>query len=164
MGGSSSKRIFFRHKKKQSPLKKARSQLKRVLPHKKRKKHSLGQTFDKLSIKKSRKDKHSKKKPSQKKAPTSLKRLSLGNTRKEPSQNESPGRKEKDKGGLERVGEQIKRKFSKDQSKELSTQTDTVPLSEEKKANDQKSEAKVPKKKLSDIIRSIRPAANGQKT
>lgn len=161
MGGSSSKRIFFWPKKKQSPLKKACGQLKRVLPHKKRKNHLLGQTLDKLSMKKLRKDKHSKKRPSLKKVPTSLKRLSLGNTRKESSQNESPGRKEKDKGGLERVGEQIKRKFSKDQKKELNTQADTVPLSEE---NDQKSEAKMPKKKLTEIIRSIRPTANGQQT
>lgn len=162
MGGSSSKTtIFWPKKKKKSPLKKTWSQLKRVLPHKKRKKNAL--SLDKLSVKKSRKDKHSKKKQSltaNKKVPTLLKGLSMDYTKKETSQTGSPGRKEKDKGGLERVGEQIKKKLSKDEKKDITSQTDTVPRSKENKANDPTSEAKVPKKKLNEIIRSIRPAAN----
>lgn len=160
MGGSSSKTTIFWPKKKKSPLKKTWSQLKRMLPHKKRKKNAL--SLDKLSVKKSRKDKHSKKKPSltANKVPTLLKGLSMDYTKKETSQTGSPGRKEKGKGGLERVGEQIKKKLSKDEKKDITSQTDTVPRSKENKANDPTSEAKVPKKKLNEIIRSIRPAAN----
>lgn len=159
MGGSSSKRTFFwqKKKKKKSPLGKGWDELKRALPNKKRKRSSIP-SLDKLSLKKSRRDKHSQKRFSlttDKKAPISLKRLSLGNMRKESIQSASQQREEKDRGGLGELGEQIKRKFSQDHKKGLAAQPEAT-LKEE-------TEGKVPKKKLSEVMKSIRPASSKAK-
>lgn len=121
MGGSSSKQTFPWQKKKKSPLNKAWSQLRGALPNKKRKKKS-GLSLNKLNL-------NNQRKPSQKrfslsadkKEPLSLKRFSLGNIRKESIPPASSERKEKDDGGLGRLGEQIKRKFSQEPKKELGT-------------------------------------------
>lgn len=160
MGGSSFKKIFFWKKKKKSPLKRAMNHLKGALPNKKRR--QLKKQLDKLSVDKRRREKHSKKRFSlttDKKAPISLKRLSLGNIRKESIQNASLEGKEKDKGGLERVGEQIKRKFSQEHKRGLGTQPEPVPPSLNLR---DENEGKVSKKKFSDIMRSLRPT--GSKT
>ena len=114
MGGSSSKTSFFgKKKKKKSPLNRAWSELKGALPNNKRKKKK--NILDKLNLDNLKKEKHSQKRfslPTDKKEPISLKRLSLGNLRKGSTQTASPGRKEKDRGGLEKAGEQMKRKLS----------------------------------------------------
>lgn len=95
MGGTSSKRTFFWQRKKKSPLNKAWSRLKRVLPSKKRKKKKKS-VLEKLNLDNLRKEQHSQKRfslPTDKKEPLSLKRFSLGNTRRESIQ---------DGGGLRR--------------------------------------------------------------
>lgn len=115
MGGSSSKTSFFgKKKKKKSPLNKAWSELKGALPNKKSKKKKKN-ILDKLNLDNLKREKHSQKRfslPTDKKEPISLKRLSLGNLRKGSTPTASPGRKEKDGGGLEKAGEQMKRKLS----------------------------------------------------
>ncbi|GLD59542.1 uncharacterized protein AKAME5_002387900 [Lates japonicus] len=174
MGGSSSKRTFFWQKKKKSPLNKAWNQLQGALPNKKRKRKSI-LSLDKLNLDNLRKEKHSQKRfslPTDKKEPISLKRFSLGNIRKESAQTALPGKKEKDGGGLGKVGEQIKRKFSQEPKRQLSTQQEVVPPSvnmkqrkEENETNDPKNGTKVSKKKLSEFMTSIRQTgakANGQ--
>lgn len=152
MGGSSSKKTcIWQKKKKESPLDKAWSQLRGALPNKKRKKKSV-LSLNKLNLDNLKKEKHSQKRFSlstDKKEPISLKRLSLGNTRKESVQAASPGRKEKDRGGLEKVGEQIKRKFSQDPKKEDATPS--VKLKGRKEENETsglKNLVKVSKKKV----------------
>lgn len=121
MGGSSSKRTFFWQKKKKSPLSKAWSQLRGALPSKKRKRKSI-LSLDKLKLDNLKREMHSQKRfslPTDKKEPISLRRLSLGNMRKGPIQTASQGRKERDGGGLGKVGEQIKRRFSEEPSRGL---------------------------------------------
>lgn len=108
MGGTSFKSVFSL-KKKKSPLTKAFSNLKRALPKKKSKRKSIMQKLKLKEDKKRRFSLATEKKPS-----TPLKRLSLGNIRKDSLKNASAGRKEKDGGGLGRVREQIKKKFSKE--------------------------------------------------
>ncbi|TMS23300.1 hypothetical protein E3U43_008606 [Larimichthys crocea] len=112
MGGSSSKRTFLWQKKKKSPVEKAWCQLKGALPSKKRRKKSV-LSLDKLKLDNLKKEKHSQKRFSlstDKKEPISLKRLSLGNIRKGSIQSHlSPGRNEKEGGGLGKVGKQKKR-------------------------------------------------------
>lgn len=114
MGGSSSKRSFLSWpKKKKSPMRKAWSQLRGALPYKKRRKKSI-LSLDKLKLDNLKREKNSQKRfslPTDKKEAISLKRLSLGNTRKGSIQTASPGRKERDGGGLGKIGEQIKRTF-----------------------------------------------------
>lgn len=117
MGGSSSKTSFFgkKKKKKKSPLNKAWGELKGALPNKKSKKKKKKNILDKLNLDNLKREKHSQKRfslPTDKKEPISLKRLSLGNLRKGSTPTASPGRKEKDGGGLEKAGEQMKRKLS----------------------------------------------------
>ncbi|KAF3687952.1 hypothetical protein EXN66_Car003624 [Channa argus] len=165
MGGSSFKRIFlWRKKKKKSPLNKAWKHLRRALPSKKPKKKSL-LPLDKVNRNNLRKKKPSQKRSSlttDKKAPISLKTLSLGNVRKDSIQT-APPTEEKDGGGLGKIGEQIKKKFSKESTK-------VVPVSlketkEDKEEISGKAETRVPKKKLNDILKSIRPTgskANGK--
>ncbi|KAM9314079.1 uncharacterized protein KZ484_023890 [Pholidichthys leucotaenia] len=165
MGGSSWKKIMF-WKKKRSPLSKAFRKVKGMLPRKKGRKKafpSLDKLKKKLKKKKKKKRKCSKKKTlltDQKEGPLSLKKLSLGNT-KESSQSDSPGKEEKDRGGL---GERIKKKFSKDQQKELSMQPEVLSPENQNEGN-KTNESKLPKKSLTELMKSIRPhgnKANGQ--
>lgn len=109
MGASSSKRTFFWQKKK-SPIEKAWGQLKGALPSQKRKKKKSILPLDKLKLDKLRQEKHFKKRfsLSAKNEPIIPKRLSVGNLRK--GSIKTAG-KEKDGGGLEEVGAQIKRTF-----------------------------------------------------
>lgn len=115
-------------KKKKSPLNRAWSELKRMLPEKKSRRKS------KLSVEKLRMKRFSL--TADKKVSTALKRLSL-NVRKDSFQNGSAGRKEKDRGGLGRVGGQIKNPFCQDN----------------KKAGDASKEENQDKKKLKKIVR-----------
>lgn len=154
MGGSSSKRFFWQKKK--SPVEKAWSQLTGALPIKKRKRRKSVLSLDKLKKDK----KHSQKRFSlqtDKKEPTPLKRLSVGNARKESVQ-------AADGGGLGKVGEQIKRRFSQDPKKGINTHQEVVCPSvnlkskkEENETNGQKNGAKESKKRLDEFVRSIRP-------
>lgn len=161
MGGSSSKSTFFWQKKK-SPLDKAWSQLRGALPNKKHRKKNI-LSLDKLSLDNLRRGKHTQKKKrlsltADKKEPISLKRFSLGNTRKESVQSVSLGKKEKDGGGLGEVGEQIKRKLSQDPKKRIGTQQEAAhpSVKVQHTKEDNTNGAKVSKKKLSEMMRSIR--------
>ena len=128
MGGSSSKESTFfwqkekKKKKKESPLNKAWSQLSGAVPNKRKKKKSIV-SLDILNTDNLKKGKRSRWKKrlsltADKKEPISLRKLSLGNTRKLSGPSLSLGKKEKDGGGLGKVGEQIKRKLSRSQEKD----------------------------------------------
>eukprot|EP00064_Thunnus_orientalis_P012406 superscaffoldBa00001899_g12441 len=115
MGGSSSKSTFFWQKKKKSPLNKTWSQLRGALPNKRKKKNIL--SLDRLSLDSMRRKKKRKLSlTADKKEPISLRRFSLGNTRKGSVRSVSLGKK-KDGGGLGKIGGQIKRKLSQDHKK-----------------------------------------------
>lgn len=150
MGGSSLKKAMFWKKKKKSPLNKAFSEIKKALPKKKKKRKSI---FQKL-----KKDKQSKKKFSLTKDKKStsplLKKLSLGHKRKESLDSASGDRKEKDKGGLGRVGEQIKKKFSPENQKETKTQEQVSPIENSKEDTDKTFKMK----KLKDVMSFSRTA------
>ncbi|CAK6972978.1 hypothetical protein EXN66_Car003624 [Scomber scombrus] len=133
MGGSSSKSTSFwqkenknkknnkknkkkKKKKEESPLDKAWSQLSGAVPNKRKRKSIV--SLDKLNMDNLKRGKGSQWKKrlslsADKKEPISLRKLSLGNTRKLSGQSLSLGKKEKDGGGLGKVGEQIKRKLSR---------------------------------------------------
>ncbi|CAG5928771.1 unnamed protein product [Menidia menidia] len=155
MSGSSLQKVFFwkKKKKKKSPVNKAFSQLKRALPKKKSKRKSI---LQRLNPSKTKKDKHSQKRFSlttDKKSSTPLKRLSLGNIRKDSVQDGSVGRKENDKGGLDRFREQIRKKFTPENKKELDGQPGAAPPPVDLK---EVNVDKTSKKKLKDILRSTR--------
>lgn len=144
MGGSSIKRIFLgQKKKKRSPLNKAWKDLKRALPKEKHKKKGFP------SLKKKKK-KNSQKRFSltDKKETFSLKRFSLGNKRKESAQAASPEKKSNG-GVLGKISVSIKKKVSQDSPKGLSVKQE---------ADSPKPE--VPKKTLSEILKSVRPVGS----
>ncbi|RVE75902.1 hypothetical protein OJAV_G00003350 [Oryzias javanicus] len=150
MGGSSLKKaMFWKKKKKKSPLNKAFSEIKKVLPKKKTRRKSIFQKKDKQSKKKFS---LTKEKKSSQPPPLLLKKLTLGDKRKESLDSASGERKEKDKGGLGRVGEQIKKKLSLENQKELKAQAQGRPLENSKEDTDKTFKMK----KLKDIMRSNR--------
>ncbi|KAK2817360.1 hypothetical protein Q5P01_025551 [Channa striata] len=158
MGGSSLKRIFFwQKKKKNSPLNRAWKHLRRALPnkkHKKKKKSIL--PLDKVNLNNLRKKQHSQKRSSlttDKKE--LLKRLSLGNRRKESIQAEP-----KDGGGLGKIGVQIKKKFSQESAEVVPPSVSLEETEEEKEETSGKTARRVSKKKLSDVIKSLCPGGS----
>lgn len=152
MGGSSLERVFFWKKKKKSPLSNAFNQMKKSLPKKRKsKKKSI---LKKLNLDNLKKDKKSQKKlflTPNKKASKSLKTVSVGKDRKGSDPNTPEGRKEKETEGLGRVGEKIKKKFSPENKKELSTEPEVAPLKEN-------NEGKTSLQKLKDIMKPRRPS------
>ncbi|KAF6720136.1 hypothetical protein FQA47_023420 [Oryzias melastigma] len=145
MGGSSLKKAMFWKKKKKSPLNKAFSEIKKVLPKKKKRRKSIFQKKDKQKKFSLTKGKKSSQPP-----PLWLKKLTLGDKRKESLDSASGERKEKDK--LGRVGEQIRKKLSPENQKELKTQAHVPPLENSKEDTDKTFKVK----KLKDIMRSNR--------
>uniref|UniRef100_A0A096LUW7 Uncharacterized protein n=1 Tax=Poecilia formosa TaxID=48698 RepID=A0A096LUW7_POEFO len=143
MGNSSLKKILFWKKKKKSPLSNAFRELKRAL------------ILKQLHQEKLKKDKKSKKKfaliplTRDKKAPKSTKILSLGKERKKSDPNTSEGQKEKDREGLARVGDKIKKTFSPESKKEPSPELEVAPLKETH-------EGKISLQKLKDIMKPRR--------
>ncbi|XP_007574165.1 muscle M-line assembly protein unc-89-like [Poecilia formosa] len=154
MGNSSLKKILFWKKKKKSPLSNAFRELKRALP-KKKKKSKKKSILKQLHQEKLKKDKKSKKKfaliplTRDKKAPKSTKILSLGKERKKSDPNTSEGQKEKDREGLARVGDKIKKTFSPESKKEPSPELEVAPLKETH-------EGKISLQKLKDIMKPRR--------
>lgn len=128
MGGSPSKQTFFWQRRKKSPLKRAWTQLKGALPNQKRRRKSV-LSLDKLRLHNVRKGKNSKRRfsLSNKSEPTLLKRLSLGNIKKVSTEKLSPQR-DKDRGGLGKVGELMKRKNSKDPGVTKDSAVDKISL------------------------------------
>lgn len=153
MGDSSLKKIFFWKKKKKSPFSNAFKDLKRALPKKKRKKSKKKSILKQLHLENLKKDKKPKKKfastplTRDKKAPKSTKILSLGKERKE--SNASEGQKQKDREGLGRVGDKIKKTFSPENKKELSVEPEVAPLKE-------MHDGKISLQKLKDIMKPRR--------
>lgn len=152
MGGSSLERVFFWKKKKKSPLSNAFNQMKKSLPKKRKsKKKSI---LKKLQLENLKKDKKSPKKfflTPNKKASKSQKTVSVGKDRKGSDPNTPEGKKEKDREGLVRVGEKIKKKFSPENKKELATEPEVAPLKENH-------EGKTSLQKLKDIMKPRRPS------
>ncbi|KAK5621574.1 hypothetical protein CRENBAI_000313 [Crenichthys baileyi] len=150
MDGSSLRKVFFWKKKKKSPLNKAFKQLKRALPkNRKIKKTSILKKLHLDSLK--NKDKNSQKRISlirDKKAPKSLKILSLGKEKKQSDPNTSEERKN-DREGLGRVGNKIKKRFSQENKKDLSAEPEIAPLKET-------NEGKTSLQKLKDIMKPSR--------
>lgn len=130
MGGSSSKQTFFWQRRKKSPLKRAWTQLKGALPNQKRRKKSV-LSLDKLRLDNVRKGKNTKRRfsLSDKSEPTLLKRLSLGNTKKVSTDKLLP-QKDKDRGGLRKVGELMKRKNSKEPGGRKDSAVDKISLND----------------------------------
>lgn len=143
--------------------------MRRALPDKHNKKKKNIPLLSKLNLDKGKKKKkHSQKKLSQKtddKESTSVKRSFFGNIKKESTETASPA---KDEGGaLGKIRDQIKGKISQGSKKRLSTKQEDVPLTvnqeetkEANEANSPKNEEKAHKKKLKDIMKSIRPAGS----
>lgn len=103
-------------------MKRAWTQLKGALPNQKRRKTSV-LSLDKLRLHNVKKGKNSKRRfsLSNKSEPTLLKRLSLGNITK-------PPQRDKDRGGLGKVGELMKRKSSKDPAGRKDSAVDKISL------------------------------------
>ncbi|PWA32524.1 hypothetical protein CCH79_00015107 [Gambusia affinis] len=163
MGDSSLKKIFLRKKKKKSPFSSAFKELQRALPKtmkKKKKKSKKKSLLKQLHLESLKKDKKSKKKfawlpPTRdKKAPKSTKILSLGKERKESNTSEGP--KEKDREGLARVGDKIKKTFSPENKKEVSAEPEVTPLKETH-------EGKISLQKLKDIVKPRRQSETNAK-
>lgn len=151
MGGSSLERVFFWKKKKKSPLSNAFNQMKKSLPKKRKSKNKS--ILKKLQLE-NLKDKKSQKKfflTPNKKASKSQKTVSVGKDRKGSDPNTPEGKKEKDREGLVRVGEKIKKKFSPENKKELVTEPEVAPLKENH-------EGKTSLQKLKDIMKPRRPS------
>lgn len=109
-------------------MERAWTQLKGALPNQKRRKKSV-LSLDKLRLHNTRKGKNSTRRfsLSDKSEPTLLKRLSLGNIKKASTEKLSPQR-DKDRGGLGKVGELMKRKNSKDPGVRKDSAVDKISL------------------------------------
>lgn len=142
------KKIFRRKKK--SPLKKAWKEMKKALPTKKRKKRS-SQLLDRLGLRK-RKDSQKEKEPK------TLRRLFT--VKREPSEDRTPAEKDHE-GALGKFRERIKSKVRRHPPR---AEDAAAPVSLEETpepdgaGSGPRPEEKDPKRKLKQILKSIRPS------